>query len=100
MNEVESTEQLVHKHLLVSGTVQGVWYRQSTMEQAQALGLHGWVRNLPDGRVEIQVHGPQAIVQQFITWCHQGPPLAQVSKVQVQDVDTPDSLPQGFHITR
>ncbi len=67
---------------VVSGRVQGVWYRQSTYEKAQRLGLRGWVRNLDDGRVEILAEGSEGRLQQLELWCHEGPPLAQVTQVE------------------
>ncbi len=70
-------------HIWVSGRVQGVWYRASTVEEARRLGLRGWVRNLPDGRVEVVAEGPREAVERLISWCHQGPPLAVVEEVKV-----------------
>lgn len=68
----------------VSGKVQGVCYRAWTQEQANQLGLSGWVRNLPDGRVEWEAEGPQAGLQALLDASHQGPPSAQVSRVEPQ----------------
>jgi len=70
-------------HIWVSGKVQGVWYRASTVEEARRLGLTGWVRNLPDGRVEVVAQGPREALEELIAWCHQGPPLAVVDEVKV-----------------
>ncbi len=70
-------------HIWVSGRVQGVWYRASTVEEARKLGLKGWVRNLPDGRVEILVEGRKENLDRLIAWCHEGPPLAIVDEVRV-----------------
>ncbi len=70
-------------HIWVSGKVQGVWYRASTVEEARRLGLTGWVRNLPDGRVEIVAEGPKERLEELIAWCHEGPPLAVVDRVDV-----------------
>ena len=69
----------IRAHVLIAGRVQGVYYRASTRDQAIALGLCGWVRNLRDGRVEAVFEGPKDAVDQMIRWCHQGPPAA-VSK--------------------
>ncbi|MCB9477058.1 MAG: acylphosphatase [Deltaproteobacteria bacterium] len=77
----------VAAHLYISGRVQGVWYRGSTQSRAAALGLDGWVRNLPDGRVEAHVQGPQGKVNELIAWCRQGPPAAIVDDVEVRWVD-------------
>lgn len=70
-------------HLLVKGLVQGVWFRQSTLEQAGQLGLMGWVRNLPDGRVEILAEGRKAALEVLLRWSNEGPPLARVDHVDV-----------------
>lgn len=70
-------------HIWVSGKVQGVWYRATTVEEAKKLGLTGWVRNLPDGRVEIVAEGPRESLERLIAWCHEGPPLAVVDEVKV-----------------
>lgn len=69
-------------HLLITGLVQGVWYRASAEQEAQRLGLQGWVRNLPDGRVEALAEGPEAVLQTFIAWCHRGPQHARVEQVE------------------
>ena len=69
--------------MLISGHVQGVFYRASTQDKAHSLGLSGWVSNLPDRRVEIIAQGSPHDVQALIMWAHTGPPLAQVSDVDV-----------------
>lgn len=74
-------------HLLISGRVQGVAYRASMVEQAQAAGLRGWVRNLRDGRVEAMVQGPQQQVDALLAWCRQGPPGARVDEVLATPAD-------------
>jgi acylphosphatase len=75
----------VRVRLLIQGTVQGVWYRKHAADEAIRLGLTGWVRNLPDGRVEAAAQGPQEAVDRFVAWCRQGPPLARVTAVEVHD---------------
>ncbi len=70
-------------HIVVHGKVQGVWYRASTEKVARSLGLRGWVRNLPTGEVEILAQGEQDAIEHLVDWCHQGPPAAEVSKVDV-----------------
>lgn len=65
-------------HFIVSGRVQGVFFRQRTREQAALFGLKGWVRNLPDGRVEGMAQGPLAALEFLRNWLIRGPPLAQV----------------------
>lgn len=72
-------------HGYVSGKVQGVYYRQSTQEQADRLELDGWVRNLADGRVEVLVEGEEAPVRELAAWLEQGPAEAQVTGVEFQE---------------
>ena len=67
--------------LVIAGKVQGVFYRQSTREKAQELGITGTVKNLPDGNVEIIATGTAEQLQQLTRWCNQGPPRAVVTKV-------------------
>ncbi len=71
-------------HIWVSGRVQGVYYRATTCEVAKRLRLTGWVRNLPDGRVEIVAEGPEDALKALIDWCWEGPPLARVEDVEVK----------------
>jgi len=70
--------------ILIRGRVQGVFYRHSTKQKAQALALSGWVRNLADGSVEIEAEGSKEGIDSLIAWCHQGPPNAIVDSVSVQ----------------
>lgn len=74
-------------HLLISGRVQGVWYRGSTQETAISLGLTGWVRNLASGQVEALIEGERSRIEQMINWCQQGPPAARVSSVETEWLD-------------
>ena len=71
-------------HLVVSGRVQGVFYRASAQQEAMRLGLTGEIRNLPDGSVEVIVEGMKESVEDFIEWCRQGPPAARVEHVRVR----------------
>lgn len=73
----------VRAHLYISGLVQGVGFRYYTRQQAQQHGVSGWVRNLPDDRVEAVLEGDRSAVEQMVEWCRQGPPSAQVEGVQV-----------------
>jgi acylphosphatase len=70
--------------LLISGRVQGVFYRASAQEEATRLGLAGEIRNLPDGRVEAVVEGARESIEEFIAWCRRGPPSAEVENVGVR----------------
>jgi acylphosphatase len=69
----------------ISGKVQGVWFRASTCERAQAVGLRGYARNLTDGRVEVLAAGDAAAVDALADWLHQGPPQAQVETVSREE---------------
>ncbi len=71
-------------HIYVSGLVQGVFFRANAADKAQSLGLFGWVKNLPDGRVELVVEGEKEQVYQMIEWCKIGPPAAEVQDVEVE----------------
>ena len=71
--------------LLVTGKVQGVFYRASAMEEAQRLGLRGFVKNLPDGSVEAVVEGERAQVDAFADWCRRGPPASEVADVHLRE---------------
>lgn len=78
------SEPAVRAVILVTGRVQGVFYRASALEEAQRLGLTGWVRNLPDGGVEAVAEGPREAVEGFVAWCREGPPAARVDDVRVE----------------
>lgn len=69
-------------HLLVSGIVQGVSFRFYTVEEARRLGVAGWVRNLPDGRVEAEAEGDRRALDALVAFCRRGPPSAQVDDVE------------------
>jgi len=68
-------------HLIVKGKVQGVFYRKSTRRKAKELNLNGWVRNMDNGDVEIEVEGDENTLQEFIEWCAQGPERASVTEI-------------------
>lgn len=86
---------MIAKRCVVSGRVQGVFYRASTAERARALGLTGYAKNLPDGRVEVLACGEEAKVQELIAWLWEGPPAAQVQGIEVQEVDAAQ-VPKDF----
>jgi len=71
-------------HVVISGRVQGVFFRAETQRAAQRLGVTGWVRNRPDGTVEALFEGPAQAVQQAVDWCWQGSPMAKVSDVKIE----------------
>lgn len=82
------------RHVIVHGRVQGVWYRGWTVDQAEALGLDGWVSNRRDGTVEILVSGPDEAVAELVRRCHGGPAAARVERVEVEEIDA--DVPKGF----
>ena len=72
------------KRAVVSGRVQGVFFRHATQQQALALGIKGWVRNLPSGEVECLLCGEEEMVEKLCAWLHQGPPAANVTQVKIE----------------
>ena len=88
------------KRVIVTGRVQGVFFRESTRKKAEDWGLSGWVRNLEDGRVEWVAEGPPGPVESLIRWCREGGPLlARVDQVDV--LDPPEGpLGPGFLVLR
>lgn len=85
------------KHVFVSGKVQGVYFRDTTRKRAAEHGVDGWVRNLPDGRVEAVVEGDEQALQAMVEFFHEGPPAARVDDVEVEDA--PDRGPfEGFEV--
>jgi acylphosphatase len=87
----------VARRYLISGRVQGVGFRYFTEAAAAREGLHGWVRNLPDGRVEIDVEGEAEAVERFERNVRHGPPGARVQDVQVDDM-VPQRRESGFSV--
>lgn len=75
----------IEAHVLVSGKVQGVYYRAHAREEAHRLGIAGWIRNLPDGRVEGLFRGPEEAVRAMVKWCKTGPPRAVVTAVECEE---------------
>ncbi len=78
---------LARVHLVVTGRVQGVAFRAYTVEEARRLGVSGWVRNLADGRVEVEAEGERAALRSLARWCEQGPPAARVDRVDPEWTD-------------
>jgi len=74
-------------HLSIKGRVQGVFYRESAKREGTRLGVTGWVRNKPDGSVELLACGTEDTVQKLVEWCKAGPPLAKVTEVTVREVE-------------
>jgi len=84
---------MIRVHIWITGRVQGVGYRLSARSEAVKSGVKGWVKNLPDGRVEAVLEGKKTAVERMIQWCHQGPEAAIVKDVQVE-LETPEGLPE------
>ena len=74
----------VRCHIFVSGRVQGVFFRATTKEMAEIIGVTGWVRNTENGKVEVMVEGEKEKVEQLIKWLRKGPPLAKVEKLDIE----------------
>jgi acylphosphatase len=70
-------------HIIVSGTVQGVFFRQNTKRQAQSRGVFGWVKNTLDGNVEAVFEGEETSVKEIVDYCRHGPSFAKVEKIEV-----------------
>jgi acylphosphatase len=68
-------------HVVISGIVQGVWYRASTKVKAEQLGLTGWVKNTSDGNVEAVFEGDEQKIKEMVAWCWKGPPNAKVTDI-------------------
>lgn len=92
-----AAEPAVRAHVFISGRVQGVGFRYATQRQAGRLGLSGWVRNLPDGRVEAVFQGHPDVVAAAVAWCHRGPRRARVDRVEVRH-EPPAPGPATFRI--
>jgi len=88
---------VARKHVWIRGRVQGVWFRQSCADAAKQAGVCGWVRNLPDGRVEAVFEGSDSAVEQMVRWCRHGPPRAVVSTVEVTAEESEGC--DGFEVT-
>lgn len=86
----------IKRRCLVSGGVQGVNYRAFARAHAREAGIHGWARNLPDGRVEVVLRGEAAAIEALAEWLREGPPQALVKAVVWGDY--PDEVPDGFDI--
>ncbi|MDZ7958420.1 MAG: acylphosphatase [Aulosira sp. DedQUE10] len=90
--------KIIRAHVSIVGRVQGVGYRYATVDTASQLGLAGWVRNLPDSKVEAVFEGRREVVEEMVRWCRSGPPAAVVKNVVV-DYEEPEGL-QGFEVRR
>lgn len=86
----------VRCRVIVSGRVQGVFFRDTCQRVASGLGVRGWVRNRPDGSVEVAAEGDRDAIGQLIEWCREGPPRAHVTATEV--IDEPPAAERGFRI--
>jgi len=77
-------ENMIRAHLTIHGRVQGVFYRLETQRAAKRLGVVGWVKNRPEKTVEAVFEGPKHCVENMVQWCRQGPPMAEVSRIDAQ----------------
>lgn len=85
-------------HLIIKGKVQGVFYRASAKDKALELGIRGWVKNIPDGHVEILANGNKQDLEKFIEWCSKGPSKAIVDDVIVSESN--EKYEQNFRIIK
>lgn len=88
---------LVRVRTVITGKVQGVYFRLATLEEAEARGVKGWIRNRPDGAVEAVFEGNRQAVEDLLNWCREGPPRARVSNVTV-DWEAPTGKYVRFEI--
>ena len=91
----DQNQEMRNIKVQITGKVQGVWFRAWTKEQAEQLGLDGWVRNRADGSVEAQLYGPQDKVESMLRRLHNGPNRAHVDNLEIED--TPTKPDKGFH---
>jgi acylphosphatase len=87
---------MICRRSFVSGRVQGVFFRATCVSKAESLGLRGYARNLPDGRVEVLACGEPALVAQFIAWLWEGSPASKVTGVETSAADAAEGHRPGF----
>jgi len=95
----DNSSETGRAHVKITGRVQGVYYRASMLQEAQKLGLTGWVMNCPDGSVKAIAEGPRDKIDRLIAWCKNGPPGARVTDINVR-WETPKHAFRGFAIAR
>ena len=88
---------IMQLHIIISGDVQGVFFRAGVQNEAKKLGLAGWVRNLPDGSVEALAEGEKGKLEKLLEWCSHGPAGASVSKVEHKWLEKEEGL-KNFRI--
>ena len=93
----DSQNTPIRRHVIVSGRVQGVFFRDSTQREARRLGVDGWVRNLEDGTVEAVFEGRPSAVEALLDFCRRGPERARVDRLDVDAARPPEGL-AGFEV--
>lgn len=88
---------IIQMQVIIEGMVQGVFYRASTRDRAQILGLKGWVKNMPDRTVHALFQGNPETIEQMIEWCWQGPPASRVDNVTTKELK-PGTLFSDFEV--
>jgi acylphosphatase len=88
---------ITRRHVWIRGRVQGVWFRQATRRTAEQLGLAGWVRNLPDGRVEAVFEGEASAVESALEFVRAGPAQARVVEVEIRE-EPPQDVGTRFEV--
>lgn len=91
------SDDLIRRRVIVQGRVQGVFFRDSTRDQAESRGVAGWISNRSDGAVEAVLEGPRAAVEQVLNFLESGPSRASVENLEIQDED-PEGL-TGFEVS-
>lgn len=86
-------------HAMVTGRVQGVFFRDNTQKEAQALNIVGWVRNNPDGTVELTAKGDEGNIDTFIKWLGHGPDMARVDDLSINNRDADKYTFRSFEVT-
>jgi acylphosphatase len=94
---VKAGQTAIRVRLRVTGRVQGVYFRASTRDVAEGLGLSGWVRNADDGAVELEAEGAPTAVEELYRWCANGPPAARVEHVERTEM-TPTGAAERFQV--
>ena len=82
--EINDSSQYIRVHLIISGKVQGVYFRKHTQDISLQNNVYGWVKNLLNGDVECVLEGLKSNVDQVMMWCHQGPPGSHVDNVKIK----------------
>ena len=83
---------MITQHIRVEGRVQGVFFRDYTCRQALTLNLTGWVRNVPDGSVEVLLSGKEEAISAMVKWLHQGSPHSRVDRLHIREAEAENAL--------